>query len=52
MQTPCIGPGTPTDLAASDTEGPDLEPLYIAHRSKDALGPIRDNRQDADAGDG
>jgi len=33
-----IGPRTPTDPTTSNTQGPDLEPLYIAHRHKDALG--------------
>src|SRR5829696_9644292 len=36
------GPGSPTDSAASNTQGPELELLYMAHRRKDALGPIYD----------
>ena len=36
------GTGTPTESAASNTQDPDGRPLlYIAHRHKDALGPIR-----------
>jgi hypothetical protein len=46
------GPDTPTESAASNTQGPDLCPLYIAHRQKDALGPIRGTPQDADRGQG
>ena len=34
-------PGTPTDSAASNTEDPDLGPLYIRHRQNDVLGRIR-----------
>jgi len=40
-------------LAASNTQGPDLEPLYIAHRHRDALWPIRgtpSGRSDAGGG--
>src|SRR5215208_4076492 len=36
------GPGSPTDSAASNTQGPELELLDMAHRRKDALGPIYD----------
>jgi hypothetical protein len=44
MQNRAYGPGTPTESATSNTQGPDLcPPLYIAHRHKDALGPIRSN---------
>jgi hypothetical protein len=38
MQNRAWGLGTPTDLAASNTQDPDLCPLYMAHRHKDALG--------------
>jgi hypothetical protein len=30
MQNRAYGPGTPTDLATSNTQGPDLGPLYTA----------------------
>jgi hypothetical protein len=33
--------GTPTESATSNAQGPDLCPLYIAHRHSDALGPKR-----------
>src|SRR5918999_594140 len=38
---PGIGPGTPTESATSNSQGRDLEPLYIPHRHKDTLEPIR-----------
>jgi hypothetical protein len=49
---PCIGPGTPTESAASNTQDPELEPLYIAHGIKMRSGQYAAPRQDADAGEG
>jgi hypothetical protein len=47
-----MGPDSPTDSATSNTQGPELCPLYIAHRQKDALGRIRGTPQDAHTGVG
>jgi hypothetical protein len=52
MQNRAYGPGTPTESAASNTQCPELEPLCIAHRHKDALGQIRNTPQEADTGGG
>jgi hypothetical protein len=41
MQNRANGTVTPTDSAASNTEDPDLAPLYIRHRQNDVLGRIR-----------
>jgi hypothetical protein len=37
----CIGNRYPDGFGRFEHEGPDLEPLYVAHRHKDALEPIR-----------
>jgi len=41
MQNRAYSPGTPTDSAATNTQGPELEPLHAAHRHKGALRRIR-----------
>jgi hypothetical protein len=38
---PRIGPGTPTESAASNTHGPEGRPLHAVHPHKDALGRLR-----------
>jgi hypothetical protein len=41
---PCIWPGTPTELAASNSQGPEDRPLHAARPYKDPLGRMRGAR--------
>jgi hypothetical protein len=52
MQNRAYGPGTLTDSATSNTQGPELEPLHAARQYKDALGQYAATPQDADGVEG
>jgi hypothetical protein len=53
MQNRALDRGTPKDLPASNTRGPELDPPYITHRHKEMRsGQYAAPRQDDDTGRG